>query len=62
MPEDIFSNVIKPKTKRKKATFAVDENVLEEFSKLANLKNYNKSMVVENLLKIFMEQEKSLIK
>ncbi|MDY0292581.1 MAG: hypothetical protein RBR02_09640 [Desulfuromonadaceae bacterium] len=59
MPEDIFSSVIKPRTKRKKATFAIDENVLNEFSKLATNKDYNKSMVIENLLKIFMEQEKN---
>lgn len=58
MPDDIFTDIIKPKVQRKKVTFAIDEDVLTEFSKLAKAKKYNKSLLVENLLKLFMAQEK----
>lgn len=49
------------KSKKGKSSYTITEQVLKEFDKIANGKGYNKSSVVEELLKMFIEKEKSLI-
>ena len=49
------------KIKKKKVSYSIRENLIEEFNHIANAKGYNKSSVVEEMLKIFIEKEKSLI-
>lgn len=49
------------KIKKKKVSYSIRENLIEEFNHIASEKGYNKSSVVEEMLKIFIEKEKSLI-
>lgn len=59
---ELIEDVIKsrpPKTKR--ATYTISEDILDKFNKIAKLKNFNKSKIVENFLKKIIESEESLI-
>jgi hypothetical protein len=49
------------KQKSKKANYTLDADVLDKFNKLAKQKKYNKSKTVNNLIKIFIEKEMSLV-
>lgn len=46
--------------KKSKASYSIDLSVLNEFDTLCTAKKYKKSQIVENLIKMFIEQEKSL--
>jgi len=62
MGDDFFDEIKKTvKTKVKRAGFSISEDVLEEFNRISKSKNYNKSKLVENFMKKFIEREKSLI-
>ena len=50
------------KGEKKKISISIDIDVLEEFNKLAKANRYNKSQTITNLIKAFVEREKSLIK
>lgn len=63
MNNDFFNDITKVSTKKvKRAGYSINEDVLKEFDLIAKAKQYNKSKVVENFLRKFIEQEKSLIK
>lgn len=62
MGDDFFDEIKKTvKTKVKRAGFSISEDVLEEFNKISQSKNYNKSKLVENFMRKFIDKEKSLI-
>lgn len=62
MGDDFFDEIKKTvNTKVKRAGFSISEDVLEEFNKISKSKNYNKSKLVENFMRKFIEREKSLI-
>lgn len=46
----------------KKVSYSIENDVLDAFNKISDSKSYNKSQTVNNLLKMFIEQENSLIK
>jgi metal-responsive CopG/Arc/MetJ family transcriptional regulator len=60
MDEEIKKQIITGILKKAKASYSLDSNVLSEFDTICTSKGYKKSQVVENLLKMFIEQEKSL--
>ncbi len=60
MDEETRNQIKSGIQKKSKASYSLDSNVLSEFDKLCTAKEYKKSQVVENLIKIFIEQEKSL--
>lgn len=62
MSEDIFEEIKAKKTKIKRVGYSINEEVLESFNKVCGAKNYNKSRIIENFMKKFVEQELSLIK
>jgi len=47
---------------KKKATFSVDKELLENFKKIAKAQKKKLSPIVEDLIKIYVQQEQSLIK
>jgi len=62
MGDDFFDEIKKTvNIKVKRAGFSISEDVLEEFNKISKSKNYNKSKLVENFMRKFIEREKSLI-
>ena len=60
MDEEIRNQIKSGIQKKSKASYSIDLSVLSEFDKLCTAKEYKKSQVVENLIKMFIEQEKSL--
>jgi len=62
MSEDFFEDIKKPRITKVRTSFNVDYEVLNEFNKIAKSKNYNKSQIINNFLKKFLGQEKSLLK
>lgn len=60
MDEEIRNQIKSGIQKKSKASYSIDLDVLNEFDKLCTAKKYKKSQVVENLIKMFIEQEKSL--
>lgn len=60
MDEEIRNQIKSGIQKKSKASYSIDVNVLNEFDKLCTAKKYKKSQIVENLVKMFIEQEKSL--
>lgn len=60
MDEEIRNQIKSGIQKKSKASYSIDLSVLKEFDKLCTAKKYKKSQIVENLIKIFNEQEKSL--
>lgn len=62
MGEDFFDEIKKTvNVKVKRTGFSISEDVLEEFNKISKSKNYNKSKLVENFMRKFIEREKSLV-
>jgi len=57
MSNDFFEDIKKVKSKSKRASFTIDEKVLSKFNKIAKINEYNKSKIVENFLKKFIESE-----
>jgi len=46
---------------KKKTTFTIDEDLLINFKKLAKVKKRKLSPIIEDLLRLYVEQEKNLI-
>ena len=62
MTEKDFSKLgVKREPKTKKVAYSIDIEVLEQFNNLAKAKNYNKSQTINNLIKVFIEKESSLV-
>lgn len=55
-------NVGEIKRLKTKISISIDSDLIEEFNKIAKLNKYNKSKTISNLIKLFVESEKSLIK
>jgi metal-responsive CopG/Arc/MetJ family transcriptional regulator len=55
-------NVAVIKGEKKKISINIDIDVLKAFNKIAKAKKYNKSQTITNLIRVFVENEKSLIK
>jgi hypothetical protein len=53
-----FSNdeIIKKAVKKRKASYSIDRIVLKRFNTICKTKEYKKSQIVENLIKIFINQ------
>ena len=47
---------------KKKISISIDIDILEEFNELAKKMKYNKSQTITNLIKVFVQNEKNLIK
>jgi metal-responsive CopG/Arc/MetJ family transcriptional regulator len=47
---------------KKKATFSINQDLLADFKKIAKNQKKKLSPIIEDLIKIYVEQEKSLIK
>ena len=45
------------KTEKTKVSYSISKDIIDSFNKVANKKYYNKSLIVEELLKIFIEKE-----
>jgi len=62
MGNDFFDDITKS-TKRgfKRVSYSVNSDVINEFNKIAKNKKYNKSKIIENFLRKFVEQEISLV-
>jgi len=61
MDENFLDDIKQSKSKTKRASYSIDTKVLEDFGKISKAKNYNKSKIVENFLKKFVEAELSLV-
>lgn len=55
-------NVAAIKGLKKKISVSLDADVLDEFNKLAKTNRYNKSQTINNLIKVFVENEKKITK
>ncbi len=53
-----FSNdeIIKKATKKKKASYTIEGTILKDFNTICNAREYKKSQIVENLIKVFINQ------
>lgn len=45
-----------------KASYTLDPKTVQDFNELAKIKHYNKSQTVNNLLRLFIEEELKLLK
>ena len=45
---------------KKKISISIDIAVLDDFNKIANANKYNKSQTINNLVKVFVENEKKV--
>jgi metal-responsive CopG/Arc/MetJ family transcriptional regulator len=61
MSEINFEDLKLEKTKAKRASYSINETVLENFNKIAQENKYNKSRIIENFLRQFVELETKLI-
>lgn len=62
MSDNFFDEIKKTvNVKSKRAGFSISKDILDEFNKIAKSKNYNKSKLVENFMRKFVEMEKSLV-
>ncbi len=50
------------RSSKKKTTFTIDEDLLISFKKIAKVNQKKLSPIVEDLLKLYIQQEQSLIK
>jgi metal-responsive CopG/Arc/MetJ family transcriptional regulator len=50
------------RSSKKKTTFTIDEDLLINFKKIAKTNNKKLSPIIEDLLKLYIQQEQSLIK
>lgn len=48
-------------SKKKTVSYTIDENLLKEFDVYSKAKKLKKSQIVERMIKLFIEQEKSLL-
>lgn len=62
MGNDFFDDITKT-TKRgfKRVSYSVNSDIINDFNKIAKSKKYNKSKIIENFLRKFVEQEMSLV-
>ncbi len=60
MEENLLQNMFQGTTGKTKASYSIDSKVLNEFDKICTSKKMKKSRVVENLIKIFNEQQQNL--
>jgi len=56
-----FEDLKSKKIKTKRASYSINELVLEKFNKISQGKKYNKSQIIENFLRQFIENETKLI-
>jgi len=61
MSEINFEDLKSEKTKTKRASYSINEKVLEKFNTISQGKKYNKSQIIENFLIQFVELETKLI-
>ncbi len=61
MSDDFFDEIKQPNKKAKRASYSINEDVLKDFNNIADSKKYNKSKIIENFLKKFIESETSLV-
>lgn len=61
MDEKFLDDIKQSKTRTKRASYSIDTKVLEDFGKISKVKKYNKSKIIENFLKKFIEAEISLV-
>ena len=62
MGNDFFNDITKTTKKGfKRVSYSVNSEVIDNFNKIAKNKKYNKSKIIENFLRKFVEQEMSLV-
>ncbi len=60
MEESLLKQIVAPKNKKVKVAYSIDSAIIKDFNNICEAKGYVKSQIVENFLKLFIEQEKSL--
>lgn len=45
---------------KRKASYSLDAELLKEFNEHCQKKDYKKSSIVENLIRVFLKEEKSI--
>jgi metal-responsive CopG/Arc/MetJ family transcriptional regulator len=60
MKEDFISSITAGVKGKKKASYSIDATLLNKFDVVCTVKKYNKSKIIENMIKVFIEQENSL--
>lgn len=61
MSEDFFEEVKKKKEVKKRSSYNIEKKILDDFNKICKINNYNKSQIINNFLKKFVEKELTLI-
>ena len=53
--KEFISKIIKKRKNKTKASYSINDDVLEKINNYSKTNNLNKSQIVENLLLVFME-------
>lgn len=61
MDEHFLEDITKTKSTVSIVSYSIDKVVLEDFKKISKAKKYNRSKIIENFLKKFIEAEQSLV-
>ena len=57
-----LDNVAVTKFNKKKMSITIDVDLLDEFNRIAKINKYNKSQTISNLIRVFVTNEKNIIK
>ncbi|NOQ32523.1 MAG: CopG family transcriptional regulator [Helicobacteraceae bacterium] len=57
MDDELYKEILSKKVNKKKVSYSLDAEIVETFTKIAKEKKYNKSQIIENLLKSFLQRE-----
>lgn len=58
--DELYTSVTNSIIRKTKVSYSLNEKLVKDFDLICKSKKYKKSEIVENLLKVFIEQEKSL--
>ncbi len=57
LDNELYKKVLSKKVNKKKVSYSIDAETVSIFAKVATEKKYNKSQIIENLLKSFLQIE-----
>lgn len=58
--DELYASITDSIVRKTKVSYSLNEKLVKEFDSICKSKKYKKSEIVENLIKVFMDQEKSL--
>ena len=61
MDEHFLEDITKTKSTVSIVSYSIDKQVLADFKRISKAKKYNRSKIIENFLKKFIEAELSLV-